>query len=777
MKLLECLDRLKEEKMLQTACRFPCRVLLLHSRDDYRSALSSLQTLCDRTISPEELFTGADLMPAYDKVLDNVRPGEWVLLPGVSAYLRMFHKSEQHSGRFAALWHRIVDATDTRRVILPMWNCDALWYDASFGFQSDERQESFVYTIDNTLLEPEKMHIRVFSAAFEEYIHQLSGRFSLIIGLREWYEQMLRDASPLQDYCLLTKQTRSVTPVTGDITIQRIDDAFSFVRENLQDGHLLQDADRSSGVVNALFSASLQQLSVQDAILHSWNLLSFDSNTIMAKWNTMQDSQKQLVKLWYRLYPDSSYLCQCMGDESLSEVETHILMDILEVLPYHPEWIPEWQCLTKLLNISKSDPFFAKLDTLPLFSERLTFLSGSTPAERKYILHMVGQWLQQDVSQVRSSPELQAVYPQLQAYLSPLSDSVDPVLDAYIADYKIHKLANTLPDDASFFRGIQPDILPYRFAVLHQNIGEQTAILWIDAMGYEYLSLLLYALEACDNGHVQSVALTQASLPTETKYNEQWKQMSIHHEKLDKLDTLAHRGVVDDPDYYTCIEEQLQFFGKVSDTVHNLLQSYHRVIITGDHGTSRLAARSFHTKDGLPAPKGAVVFSHGRYCSVETVPSVLYESLQEVTDAAGHTYLVFRSYDHFTIGGFAAGAETYGEIHGGATPEEMIVPVVVIDSNTPLPLSVQWADQKSEVKLKRQKAVAKLTFSRDVKTLQVKAGTVDGDCVTENGKVWSVTLTGIKPGTYTPVIVADGQILAIDTPLTVLSALQGGGDL
>lgn len=55
------------------------------------------------------------------------------------------------------------------------------------------------------------------------------------------------------------------------------------------------------------------------------------------------------------------------------------------------------------------------------------------------------------------------------------------------------------------------------------------------------------------------------------------------YEKLDKLDKLAHKGVVDEPDYYTCIEEQLTFFHKVLDKVNELLNNYQRVIITGDH--------------------------------------------------------------------------------------------------------------------------------------------------------------------------------------------------
>lgn len=67
--------------------------------------------------------------------------------------------------------------------------------------------------------------------------------------------------------------------------------------------------------------------------------------------------------------------------------------------------------------------------------------------------------------------------------------------------------------------------------------------------------------------------------------------MDTPHDKLDKLDKLAHHGVIDDPSYYACIQEQFSFFSKVVDKVEELFQKYHRVIITGDHGSSRLAAR------------------------------------------------------------------------------------------------------------------------------------------------------------------------------------------
>lgn len=358
----------------------------------------------------------------------------------------------------------------------------------------------------------------------------------------------------------------------------------------------------------------------------------------------------------------------------------------------------------------------------------------------------------------------------------------EPVYNEYISEYKTHKLSNTLPEsDERFFRGIEPDSLPFRYSVINQNITSSSVMLWIDGLGFEYLSLLLNKLSQNKDGAVVFCALTQALLPTETEFNEQWKQMDVPYEKLNKLDKLAHKGVVDEPDYYTCIEEQLAFFDKVSDKVNELLKKYRRVIITGDHGSSRLAARFFHIRKGLPAFKDATPLGHGRYCSIKSKPDVVYEDMKEATGSSGQRYLVFTSYNHFSLGGFAAGKDDgnviYGEVHGGASPEEMIVPVVVFDSKISLPLTVKWSDDKYEVKLNRKVAKAALKFSEEIKTLEVKAGVIDAVVSnTGDGKTWTVSFEKIIPGNYDLVIVADGKIVSIDKPLTIISALGSGGD-
>lgn len=782
MKLQESISNLKAEKANKVTSRFPCRILLLHSREDYCDAVSSLKALCDRAVSSDELFSSADVMPAYDKLLEMIKSNEWVWLPGVSEYLRLFYKSEQRTERFAKLWHSMVDASSTGRIIIPLWNCDSLWYDTSLGLRTDERQKDFVYSISDHEATSEQMNITVFSSAFEEYINQLNGKYTLIFGLREWYDRMLNETQIPTDYYLLTKQARSVSQTMGDVTIRPIKTPYEFIRENLQDGFQLKEEACSEEMLGELFNESLKNSTIRDAILHRFNIVTFDGVGVMAKWVSFSKGKQQLLRLWYQLNPDNSYLCHCFEKYGLEEIEEHILLEIFDVLQFHNEWVAEYQQLIRVLNLKKNETYFAKLSTIPTYEERLAFLTGDTREERIYILRMVGQWLKQDAAQVCVSETLKLRYSMLQAYLGPMPAELGPVYNEYISEYKAHKLANTLPEsDERFFRGIEPDSLTFRYSVINQNITDSTVMLWIDGLGFEYLSLLLDRLSQNKDGAVVSCALTQALLPTETEFNEQWKQMKVPYEKLDKLDKLAHKGVVDEPDYYACIEEQLAFFNKVSDKVNELLKNYQRVIITGDHGASRLAARFFHTRKGLPVFKDATPLSHGRYCSIKSKPDGVYEDLIEASDLSGQHYLVFTSYNHFSLGGFATGKDDdnviYGEVHGGASPEEMIVPVVVFDSKVSLPLSVKWSDNKSETRLKRKIAKVSLEFSKEIKTLEVRAGAINAETNdTGDGKTWTISFEQIVPGDYNLAIVADGKLVKIDKPLTVISALGGGGD-
>ena len=142
--------------------------------------------------------------------------------------------------------------------------------------------------------------------------------------------------------------------------------------------------------------------------------------------------------------------------------------------------------------------------------------------------------------------------------------------------------------------------------------------------------------------------------------------------------------------------------------------------------------------------------------------------------------MVFKNYDHFKQPGFATAADdekaTYGEIHGGGTPEEMLVPVIVMERKSPLPLTAKW--DKNPVKIFMRKAKTAIRFNQPVQSLQAKISDKEADIRgTTDKKLWNVDFPVTRGGTYPVTMVADGRIVSIE-PLVVESAMgNAGGDL
>lgn len=779
MTVQDCLNKLQKEKRDEIGSRFPCRVILVKSRTSYRQLYQGLNSLCDAKVSSEMLFSGADVMPAYNKLIDKLDRGEWLILPGVSEYLRLFSKSEVEKRRFASLWDYMADADCKGRILIPLWHCETQWYDKALHFTDDIRKNDYIYSCEEED-EDERLTVRVFSDAFESNIGQLSANCSLFVGLQEWYESFLGSDEPFRDYCLLTKQVRAIAPISGDITISVIKDAFSFIRENLSDGHILSHDLCPEAALQELIPQAIKGYSLNQAILSVFNIQDFNGLSVLSGWNTLSKGKKQLFKLWYHFNEDNTYICRCVQNaQTVENIESHILLDIFDAMQKRPEWIPQCNAVYSAMKLKKTDAFFAALDKIPVFEDRLAFLSTDTKEERVYLLNTIGKWMKQDTNQVLASEKLKESYPTLTAYLQKLPCETDLQFDEYFTSYKTYKLSNTLPQDLdAYFQDINPGSFPFRYSLLKQNLIDDTVVLWIDAMGIEYMPLLYHSLIEAKTGKIVFSGIGQANLPTETCFNEQWNQMDVPYEKKDKLDKLAHKGIVDEPDYYSCIEESFSFIQSIPEVVKSLFQQYRRVIITGDHGTSRLAARFFHEWDGWAAPKDAKVLSHGRFCQLGEKEHVPYDSLC-IAKIGSEKFMAFKDYHHFKIGGFAAGNDDdnaiYGEVHGGATPEEMLVPIIAVDNPTALPLTADW--ENTTVKIKRAQVTTSIIFNQAIKNLQIKLGSVEGQCVSDiSGKKWTVTFPGIKKGTYTAVLNADGKLVSIEKELTVKSALGDDED-
>ena len=778
----QVIQDLMKEKQLGVPSRFPCRAIMVKNIEDYSELLSKLNRIPDVSfVLSADLFPSADVMPRFEKLRDEKYRDQWLILPGVSEYLRLFNKSEADTQRFAKLWNGQVPATSKGRILIPLWGCEAQWYDKALHLCEDERQLDYYYDCINENSEEQHLNLTVLSGEFEQYVFQLSARNSSIcFGLQDWYDYWAEADRIREEQILLTKRYATIQPTSGSIRIRVISDSLSFIRENMPGAEMLDDEVCPKQAQDLLFDYALHDCTLDDAILAILNANKFVGKEVMSKWSIMGHGEKYLVVLWLKLHEKDDYLCHCVSKaKNVDDIPEHILHDVFGMYRTYPKWIAESQELVNAMGLERDEDYFKALDEIPAYEDRLQFLSGKDRNDRIYLLRLVGKWLRLDSDQVFASKELASMYPALFAYLD--ESAYDSDLSRYFSLYKAHKLENSLPEDEDlYFSGIQPEDYDFRYAQLSSELTDDCVILWVDALGAEWLPLLLSKLKQDKKGKIKKYEVVQATLPTETCFNDQWNQIDAPYKKLDLLDKLAHKGVIDEPDYYTCIEEQLSFVSGIQRKVDELLKEYHRVIITGDHGTSRLAARFFHKRSGASVHHGAKVCSHGRYCQIQPQTVLTQPDIVLVKDKAGNQYAVFNNYDHFIQSGFAAGADDdnaiYGEVHGGATPEEMLVPLIVFDSNQEIPLKAEW--QSSMVKIMAKKAKATLKFNRPVNSLNVRIGAVLGtSSQTADSRVWTVEFRGVEPKTHNVTVAANGALVQVEM-LTIKPALGGGeGDL
>lgn len=139
------------------------------------------------------------------------------------------------------------------------------------------------------------------------------------------------------------------------------------------------------------------------------------------------------------------------------------------------------------------------------------------------------------------------------------------------------------------------------------------------------------------------------------------------------------------------------------------------------------------------------------------------------------TYIVMEDYNQFSVRGNAAGGnsddrDVVGEIHGGNTPEERLVPVVIIRRLQPLPV-LTCKPKSRYVTRKNGHIEASLSFNRTVFTLEVTTDTLVGLCMSRPDGTWDISFDGVTENELAVTIVANGNLL----PDKVIFIVKGQG--
>ena len=277
-----------------------------------------------------------------------------------------------------------------------------------------------------------------------------------------------------------------------------------------------------------------------------------------------------------------------------------------------------------------------------------------------------------------ASNAVKDVYPEVEAYLHADPIFGDVTLEEYFKEYRELKIAGRVTPE--FYEKAQSVVLPSsvqsRDAIIQRYASDNgCALLVVDAMGAEWLPMLKILAQQQNMG-VDSIAVGKVHLPTTTRFNNiHWPDATRRIPDIKRFDNIAHDGA---EKHETRRPEEnlaaaLGVIGVyVLPRVAEGLAQFERVLVTADHGSSRLAVLAWQTEprlaQTLACETGAEV-ADWRYRE-RAAQGACQPELEETLD--GRHWAV-RGYNRLPKKGGGQGFE----LHGGATLEERLVPVVI----------------------------------------------------------------------------------------------------
>ncbi len=299
-------------------------------------------------------------------------------------------------------------------------------------------------------------------------------------------------------------------------------------------------------------------------------------------------------------------------------------------------------------------------------SESIYKLTDGTRAEREEII----AWL----SKNDMVPQLDDIYPVLAAYLKKYIFKCPELADfltEYFEAYKRQKLSNHLePEFLEKVDGLalsrKFNRLPTRNEIIDSVDKNDTFLYWLDALGVEYLGLIEALVQK--RGLSVRVNIARAELPTITAINRDFfDEWQGRKEKNRELDDTKHS---DEGGYNFTNNELPIHLAKELDIITAMMEkaatelalgNCKRFLVVSDHGASRLAVLRRKEEKYDTETKGE---HSGRCCK-------LFQPYDLPFAAEENGYLVLADYGRFK-GSRAANVE----VHGGASLEEVVVPVI-----------------------------------------------------------------------------------------------------
>lgn len=309
--------------------------------------------------------------------------------------------------------------------------------------------------------------------------------------------------------------------------------------------------------------------------------------------------------------------------------------------------------------------------------DAIWYLFAGTAWEEKMLFQCLADY---DYTKEEVMGVLKTHFPDLFAYMKSFTftmhqkvpERLVPLLTKYFDDYKWQKLMNHLTPDFKAQVNTLAEYrvynqFPIRSLALSQMKKENTMMYFVDALGVEYLS---YISEKCKTyGLLLSIQVVHGELPSITSQNTEFMNPGVINIK--DLDELKHESQTYNYEKQKIplhLVAELKAIDGVLQTIRDglLMKEMKSAIIISDHGATRLAVLN-DEEYGAEFIVGESKGQHsGRCCQVEEDPGIPFAAYE-------NGYAVLANYMRFK-----GSRKADVEVHGGATLEETLVPLLQI---------------------------------------------------------------------------------------------------
>lgn len=690
-----------------TLDRYPIRFVLFDNFRDCYEFVDFLQTeqgtyveSVDHWIDsnyPDLLITHMELADRITEHIKNKSPNDSVIAP--FSELARFYDNEEKKA-FDALIKTIkaIQATPKsqekhQRVYIPLVGLE--------GKMATFKDDSQINIWRLTSEDKDLTYKLILTEATDFGVSGLKDNHTIVNNIREWlniWKDSIQQVSP-QIIC-------KSKAIFANARFAQPDNAFSY-----QVCHTAYEFLTAG--LNLDFSG-IQPLASDD---NNWNLLAesidvskgFDFGKFVKQYFSINDIEtyKEFIRLWFenpyifnrwllaRFYINKEnadgYLCRCLNATSsygTNELIENMVRDITEITS---EMDVRKYCLIYAAqkNVQLSDAaenMIAKsLQILPSkigYTGTMRYFTGVTRKEKEFAVSWLGQGL-------ITPNDIAGFFPELYTYMSEgigVATGVPDWVDPYIVQYKKAKIANRYTDGIEQFINKQNgsessfDMWYNSFSstyTLLQNRGDIEVFYWIDGLGIDWIPLVkrIIAERKDQKIFLNEIKIARALLPTKTDINKKDLQRllpdGVQLEKSGDLDTLAHRP--DNISPFTIIKE----IDVVRRSIEEILQKYigKKIAIISDHGLTYLSQ--------LPNGKnmaGVDSDHHGRIAIRKNADNTKDRSYFRLED--NKTLCALR---HESL---CAKVPSGQGIHGGCTPEEVLVPIFIISS---APAATNWS--------------------------------------------------------------------------------------